>query len=76
VAEQGWIRLIEYGTQLEADVAAATLRAAGVPVQIQTPVTGIFGPGYAGPTQLGVSLLVPADRVADARSILDEEPST
>jgi hypothetical protein len=76
MAEQGWIRLIEYGTQVEADLAAATLRGAGVPVQVQTPVTGIFGPGYAGATHLGVALLVPADRGEEARAILDDEPST
>ena len=74
MAEEGWTRLAEYATQLEADIAAATLRGAGVPVQVQSAVSGIFGPGYSGPTQLGVSLFVPHGHVAEARLLLDIPP--
>lgn len=74
MAEEGWTRLAEYATQWEADIAAGTLRGAGVPVQVQSGVTGLFGPGFSGPTQHGVALLVPHAHLAEARLLLDIPP--
>lgn len=66
-----WIPLAEYSTSYEAEFAAEILRDAGIPVLLSGPEIGIFGPGFAGPTSRGVTLLVPADALDDARELLD-----
>lgn len=67
----GWQRLAEYASGIDADVAEAVLRAHDIPVARQGPEVGIFGPGFSGPTAHGVTLLVPADRMAEAIEALD-----
>jgi len=68
-----WIPLAEYGTSYEAELAAGILRNAGIPVLLRGPEVGIFGPGFAGATSRGVTLLVPADALDLARDLLDPE---
>ncbi len=71
-----WERVTTYGTLYEAEIAAGRLRDVGVPVRIdQRGAVGLFGPGHEGRTIRGVALLVPADRLSEARFALDlEEP--
>ena len=66
-----WQRLAEYGAGVDADVAEAVLRAHDIPVLRRGPEVGIFGPGFAGPTAHGISLLVPANRLAEAKAALE-----
>jgi hypothetical protein len=70
-----WRQLAEFGGGVDADVAEAVLRAHGIPVIRRGPEVGIFGPGFTGPTAHGVSLLVPADRLAEAQAALEPPPA-
>ena len=73
MAEPGWARVAEFGAPPEADLAAGRLESAGIPVLVRGPETGIFGPGFAGTSPLGVSLYVPTDRLEDARQLLEPD---
>ena len=66
----GWERLAEFGAGYEADAAEAVLRAYDIPVLRRGSDVGIFGPGFGGPTAHGVTLLVPLDRLQEARGAL------
>jgi len=66
-----WTKLRHYAGLLEADMDRARLEDAGIPVLVQGPVTGVFGPGFAGPTPQGVTLLVPGELREEARELLD-----
>lgn len=68
--ESDWARLAEYASQPEADVDLGRLEDAGIPTMVKGPETGIFGPGIAAPTPLGVTVFVPADRLEEARALL------
>jgi hypothetical protein len=69
-----WRQLAEFGGSVEADVAEAVLRAQDIPVIRRGPEVGIFGPGFTGATAHGVSLFVPADRLAEAEAALEPPP--
>jgi hypothetical protein len=73
VEQPGWKLVAEFGATYEAVFAVARLEAAGIPVLRKGPETGIFGPGFGGFTPGGVQILVPADRLEDARAILRPE---
>lgn len=68
--ESDWTRLAEYGARPEADLVMGRLEQAGIPALVKGPETGIFGPGLAGTTPLGVTVFVPADRLQEARDLL------
>jgi hypothetical protein len=68
---KNWVLLNEYPSALEAEMAAARLRDAGLHVLTNNPVTGVFGPGFAGSVAQGVRLLVPAEELTQARDALD-----
>ena len=66
-----WVVVASYGAAYEADIAAAKLDAAGIPVQVRgNDLVGIFGPNFGGHTARGVEVLVPEPLVADARLLL------
>jgi len=69
--EGGWQKVATYSAQYEADLAVARLEAAGIPVLVKGPTTGIFGPGQMGPTALGLSVFVPADQLLHAKEVLE-----
>lgn len=66
-----WTPIAEYGASYEAELAAGILRDAGIPVLVQGPEVGIFGPGFSGPTSRGVRILVPVEMLEEARDLLD-----
>jgi alpha-D-ribose 1-methylphosphonate 5-triphosphate diphosphatase PhnM len=68
---KNWILLHEYPSTVEADLAAARLRDAGLHVLTNSPITGVFGPGFSGQVAQGVRLLVPAEELHQARHALD-----
>ncbi|MEJ2215939.1 MAG: DUF2007 domain-containing protein [Gemmatimonadota bacterium] len=69
--EGGWQKVAAFAAQYEADLAVARLEAAGIPVLVKGPTTGIFGPGQIGPTALGVAVFVPADQLRRAKEVLE-----
>ena len=68
-----WVILRNYPAQYQADLAIAVLKSAGIPVMTRGPLTGAFGPSFAGPTVHGVTVLVPPDCLEEARELIAEE---
>lgn len=65
-----WEKAAEFPTLPSAEFAKQLLEAQGILVAILQDQTGIFGPGFSGPSALGVTVLVPAGLVEEAREIL------
>jgi hypothetical protein len=66
-----WVVAASYGAAYEADIAAAKLDAAGIPVRVRgNDTVGIFGPNFGGYTARGIDVLVPQAFAADARLLL------
>ena len=69
--EARWTAVASYGARYEVEIPVATLENAGIPVMVQGEEAGIWGPGFAGPTSRGLTLMVPEDRVEEARDLLE-----
>jgi hypothetical protein len=66
-----WVQVASFGAAYEADIAAAKLDAAGIPVRVRgNDMVGIFGPNFGGFTARGIDVLVPQSFAADARLLL------
>lgn len=68
--EVHWAKAATFKASYEADLARQALEAEGIPVAVLGDATGIFGPGYMGPTTRGNTVLVPSDRVEEARELI------
>lgn len=72
--EARWVPVATYGMVYEADFARATLESAGIPAHVQGGEhIGVFGPGWAGPTHRGVTLLVPSECLDEAKELLGQD---
>ncbi len=69
--DNAWKLLASFDFGYEVDFAEATLAGAGIPVVVKGREAGIWGPGFAGPSSQGLSVWVPAERIAEARELLD-----
>jgi hypothetical protein len=67
-----WRKAVVFAAEPEAELARQQLEAAGIPVAVLNDQTGIFGPGFAGASHLGVTVLVPGDRLEEARELLED----
>jgi len=65
-----WEKVAAFPTLPGAEFAQQLLEAQGIPVAILQDRTGVFGPGFSGPSALDVTVLVPAELVEEAREIL------
>lgn len=72
--ESSWTQIASYGTRLEADIARATLEAAGIQVLIHGEQSGIFGPGFQGWAPGGITVAVPAHEADRARAAIWPQP--
>jgi hypothetical protein len=76
--EPHWVQLREYAGRFEADLDIGLLEEAGIPVVVKGPATGIYGPGFAGPTAAGVRVFVREVDLVEAIQVLGlpsgEEP--
>jgi hypothetical protein len=68
--EVRWAKVASFKAPYEADLARQALEAEGIPVAVLGDATGIFGPGYMGPTTRGSTVLVPSDRMDEARELI------
>ena len=68
-----WELLKEYYAGYEADLAISFLESAEIPVLRKGPETGIFGPGFAGSSPLGIQIYVPASRIEEARDMVSPD---
>lgn len=66
----GWVKIREYASRFEAEMAQAQLQSATIPCAIHTHEGGAFGPGFQGVVPSGVELLVPGTMRAKAEEIL------
>ena len=68
-----WTPLVTLASGFEADITIALLEAHDIPAERDgNDTVGIFGPGFQGATSRGVTILVPANRLAEAESVLAE----
>jgi hypothetical protein len=65
-----WAKAASFKASYEADLARQALEAEGIPVAVVGDATGIFGPGYMGPTTRGNTVLVPSDRLNESRELI------
>jgi Putative prokaryotic signal transducing protein len=70
--EVRWAKAASFKASYEADLARQALEGEGIPVAVLGDATGIFGPGYMGPTTRGNTVLVPSDRVEEARELISD----
>lgn len=70
-----WMPVKEYGALFEAEMAKQRLEQSGIPVLLKGPITGAFGPGFAGATAQGVTLLVPDEHHDAAVELLTDDES-
>jgi hypothetical protein len=66
-----WTVLKQFAARFEADLPLALLEDAGIPVFVRGPETGIFGPGFAGATAAGVTILVHEEDLERAQDVID-----
>jgi hypothetical protein len=73
----GWVKLANFGSGLEADLTVARLHSAGLRAHARgNDIVGIVGPGFQYTTARGVDVLVPALELEEARAILGEDDPT
>jgi hypothetical protein len=65
-----WTKAAVFAAATEAELARQQLQAEGIPVALLNDQTGIFGPGFAGPSALGVTVLVPEESLREARELI------
>lgn len=68
-----WVPLASYAARFEIELPVKHLEKAGIPVVVKGEEAGIWGPGFAGPTSQGITLLVPKERQEEARDLLELE---
>lgn len=67
-----WRKAAIFAAEPEAELARQQLEAEGIPVAVLNDQTGVFGPGFAGSSHFGVTVLVPADLLEEARELLED----
>ena len=68
-----WVKLANFASGLEAELAVELLRGAGLHAQLRgNDIVGIVGPGFQGTTTRGVDVLVLDEEVAKGREILED----
>ena len=65
-----WAKAASFKASFEADLARQQLESEGIPVALLGDATGIFGPGFMGAPPRGVTVLVPSDRLEEARELI------
>jgi hypothetical protein len=66
------VRIGSFSSRIEAGIAGGLLESNGIRHTIAGDDIGIFGPGHAGTSGVGIYLLVPEDEADRARRLLDE----
>jgi hypothetical protein len=73
--ELRWMEVGTFGAVYEAEIAMAALESAGIPAVLGSGAhAGLFGAGWQGFAPGGVAVLVPSDRVEEARELLQDDP--
>jgi hypothetical protein len=67
-----WRKAAVFPAEPGAEIARQLLETADIPVAVLNDRTGVFGPGFAGASHLGVTVLVPGDRFEEALELLED----
>lgn len=74
MSQSAWAVVTTFGALYEAEIAQGRLASAGIPARVdQRGNVGLFGPGFTGKSVRGVAVMVPRERVPEARVALDLE---
>ena len=68
-----WTVVAVFPAVFQAEMAAETLKQAGIPAITRAESSGIFGAGYSVTVTGGARVLVPSDLVEEAREVLDSD---
>lgn len=68
-----WVKVASFSARYLAEVWLEALDEAGIPFRTIGEESGIWGPGFAGPTGRGFEILVRREDVEEAETILDFE---
>jgi len=63
--------IARFSSRLEAETIGHALDQFDIPFLVQSADVGMFGPGMIGTSPAGAQLLVPEDREAEARELLN-----
>lgn len=67
-----WRKAAVFAAEPEAELARQQLETARIPVILMSDRTGIFGPGFVGSSHLGITVVVPADLLEEARELIQD----
>ena len=74
MTEPEWVKVASFSARYLAEVWLQALEAAGIPFRTRGEESGIWGPGFAGPTGRGFEILVRQEDREEAEAILDFDP--
>lgn len=66
-----WTPVGSWAARYEIEIPLQQLETAGIPTLVKGEEAGIWGPSFPGPTSRGITVLVPADRLDEARELLE-----
>ena len=66
-----YTEVARFGSRAEAETVGHALDQFDIPFMVQSADTGMFGPGMVGWSPAGAALLVPEERLAEVRELLD-----
>ena len=69
-----WEQLTILDNDVEATMFVELLQTEGIPALKQSPTAGVFGYGFSASTPEGYVILVPSDRIEEAREHLRSRP--
>jgi hypothetical protein len=73
MSRDGWVKVASFSARYLAEVWLEALDAEGIPFRTRGEESGIWGPGFAGPTARGFEILVREEDVEEAETLLDFE---
>jgi hypothetical protein len=74
MTEPEWVKVASFSARYLAEVWLQALESAGIPFRTRGEESGIWGPGFAGPTGRGFEILVLKEDREEAEAILDFDP--
>jgi hypothetical protein len=74
MTESNWVKVASFSARYLAEVWLQALEAEGIPFRTRGEESGIWGPGFAGPTGRGFEILVLEQDREAAEALLDLDP--
>lgn len=74
MTEPNWVKVASFSARYLAEVWLQALEAEGIPFRTRGEESGIWGPGFAGPTGRGFEILVLEQDREAAEALLDLDP--